>query len=122
LKYADLNTKALLMLHQKSLCARVLLENQVFSGMRPVAGFESHSSPLHYDFFGFIPFRLKNEDAALVLGANADKRIIHIYSFKLGAIVKGIEFKFQEKRKQCAMAIIDHSDHTYIVFSGGVGN
>lgn len=110
------------MLHQKSLCARVLLENQVFSAKREVVGFESHGSPLHYDFFGFIPFRLKNEEAALVLGANADKRVIHVFSFKLGAIVKGIEFKFSEKRKQCAMAKVERADETFIVFSGGVGN
>lgn len=110
------------MLHQKTLYARVLLENQVFSAKREVHGFESHSSPLHYDFFGFIPFRLKHEEAALVLGANADKRVVHIYSFKLGAIVKGVEYKFMEKRKQCAMAKIERGEETLIIFSGGVGN
>jgi len=90
--------------------------------MREVAGFEAQTSPLHYDFFGFIPLKLKNEEAALVMGAHTDKKVILVYSFKLGAIVEGLEIKLNEKRKQCALATVEGRDSTSIIFSGGVGN
>lgn len=82
LRFQDIGSKALIVLHQKAVYVRLLAEDGLFGPRRPLHGFDRIQTPLHYDFFGFIPFRLKNEDAALVLGANADKKVIHIYSFK----------------------------------------